>query len=89
VAVVKVGAATETEIKEKKHRVEDALSATRAGSRRGHRPGRWCCQALLVAAVEKVKADGDELTGVRIVARALEEPSASWRTTPAWKAPWW
>jgi chaperonin GroEL len=74
VAVVKVGAATETEIKEKKHRVEDALSATRAALEEGIVPGGGVAQVLLVPAIEKVKAEGDELTGVRIVARALEEP---------------
>jgi len=74
VAVVKVGAATETEIKEKKHRVEDALSATRAALEEGIVPGGGVAQVLLVPAVEAVKAEGDELTGVRIVARALEEP---------------
>ncbi len=74
VAVVKVGAATETEIKEKKHRVEDALSATRAALEEGIVPGGGVAQALLVPAVQAIQAEGDELTGVRIVARALEEP---------------
>jgi chaperonin GroEL len=74
VAVVKVGAATETEIKEKKHRVEDALSATRAALEEGIVPGGGVAQVLLVPAVNAVQAEGDELTGVRIVARALEEP---------------
>jgi chaperonin GroEL len=74
VAVVKVGAATETEIKEKKHRVEDALSATRAALEEGIVPGGGVAQCLLVPAVNAVVAEGDELTGVRIVARALEEP---------------
>jgi chaperonin GroEL len=74
VAVVKVGAATETEIKEKKHRVEDALSATRAALEEGIVPGGGVAQVLLVPAVEAVKAEGDELTGVRIIVRALEEP---------------
>jgi chaperonin GroEL len=74
VAVVKVGAATETEIKEKKHRVEDALSATRAALEEGIVPGGGVAQVLLVPAVSAVVAEGDELTGVRIVARALEEP---------------
>ena len=74
VAVVKVGAATETEIKEKKHRVEDALSATRAALEEGIVPGGGVAQALLVAPLMALKADGDELTGIRIVARALEEP---------------
>jgi chaperonin GroEL len=74
VAVIKVGAATETEIKEKKHRVEDALSATRAALEEGIVPGGGVAQVLLVPAVLAVKAEDDELTGVRIVARALEEP---------------
>jgi chaperonin GroEL len=74
VAVVKVGAATETEIKEKKHRVEDALSATRAALEEGIVPGGGVAQVLLMPAINSIKAEGDELTGVRIVARALEEP---------------
>jgi len=74
VAVVKVGAATETEIKEKKHRVEDALSATRAALEEGIVPGGGVAQVLLVPAILAIVAEGDELTGVRIVARALEEP---------------
>ncbi len=74
VAVVKVGAATETEIKEKKHRVEDALSATRAALEEGIVPGGGVAQVLLIPAVVAVKAEGDELTGVRIIVRALEEP---------------
>jgi len=74
VAVIKVGAATETEIKEKKHRVEDALSATRAALEEGIVPGGGVAQVLLIPAVLAVKAEDDELTGVRIVARALEEP---------------
>jgi len=74
VAVVKVGAATETEIKEKKHRVEDALNATRAALEEGIVPGGGVVQILIIPAVLAVAAEGDELTGVRIVARALEEP---------------
>ncbi len=74
VAVVKVGAATETEIKEKKHRVEDALSATRAALEEGIVPGGGVAQVLLVPSILAIVAEGDELTGVRIVARALEEP---------------
>src|SRR6202011_2708771 len=75
VAVVKVGAATETEMKEKKHRVEDALQATRAALEEGIVPGGGV--ALLQAAAA-IKADAiedeDERTGARIVLRALEEP---------------
>src|SRR5213080_1280510 len=76
VAVVKVGAATETEMKEKKHRVEDALQATRAALEEGIVPGGGV--ALLAAAaavkVEASAAEDDERTGARIVLRALEEP---------------
>ena len=76
VAVVKVGAATETEMKEKKHRVEDALQATRAALEEGVVPGGGV--ALLNAQdgldPEKIGADADEQTGARIVHRALEEP---------------
>ncbi|HTX33179.1 MAG TPA: chaperonin GroEL [Solirubrobacteraceae bacterium] len=75
VAVVKVGAATETEMKEKKHRVEDALQATRAALEEGIVPGGGV--ALLVAqqglGVDKIE-DADERTGANIVHRALEEP---------------
>ncbi len=76
VAVVKVGAATETEMKEKKHRVEDALQATRAALEEGVVPGGGV--ALLNAQAgldpEKVASDPDEVTGARIIHRALEEP---------------
>src|SRR6266581_2744538 len=74
VAVVKVGAATETEMKEKKHRVEDALQATRAALEEGVVPGGG---VALLNAVETIKLDsyeGDERTGASIVVRALEEP---------------
>ncbi len=74
VAVVKVGAATETEMKEKKHRVEDALQATRAALEEGIVPGGG---VALLNAVKSIKLDefeGDEKTGASIVARALEEP---------------
>jgi chaperonin GroEL len=74
VAVIKVGAATETEMKEKKHRVEDALQATRAALEEGIVPGGG---VALLAAGKAIKLDslaGDERTGASIVARALEEP---------------
>jgi len=75
VAVVKVGAATETEMKEKKHRVEDALQATRAALEEGIVPGGG---VALVNAVEAIKLDSikdpDERTGAAIIVRALEEP---------------
>jgi chaperonin GroEL len=74
VAVIKVGAATETELKEKKHRVEDALSATRAAVEEGIVPGGGVALINAVEALEGVEAEGDVKTGVMILRRALEEP---------------
>ena len=74
VAVIKVGAATETELKEKKHRFEDALSATRAAVEEGIVPGGGKIFLLAQAALEGLGNDEDERTGVKIVQRALEEP---------------
>jgi chaperonin GroEL len=75
VAVIGVGAATEVELKEKKHRVEDALSATRAAVEEGIVPGGGVALINVMAALDEVKGDTpDEQTGVNIVHRALEEP---------------
>ncbi|CAN5802070.1 chaperonin GroEL [soil metagenome] len=76
VAVIKVGAATETELKERKHRVEDALSATRAALEEGIVPGGGVALLHAQPPVSDLVAelDGDERTGARIVHRALEEP---------------
>ena len=74
VAVIKVGAATEVELTEKKHRVEDALSATRAAVEEGIVPGGGVAFINALAALDKMKLEGDEGTGVRILRRALEEP---------------
>jgi chaperonin GroEL len=74
VAVIKVGAATETEMKEKKARVEDAMHATKAAVEEGIVPGGGVALLRCVAAVEKVKAEGDTRVGVDIIRRALEEP---------------
>ncbi len=74
VAVIKVGAATETELKEKKHRVEDALSATRAAVEEGIVPGGGVSLINAIDSLDEVEAEGDVLTGVRILRRALEEP---------------
>jgi chaperonin GroEL len=74
VAVIKVGAATEVELKEKKNRVEDALSATRAAVEEGIVPGGGVALLNALPALDKVKVEGDEATGVAIVRRALEEP---------------
>ncbi len=74
VAVIKVGGATETELKEKKHRVEDALSATRAAVEEGILPGGGVALLNALSALKKLKVEGDEATGVNLLKRALEEP---------------
>jgi chaperonin GroEL len=75
VAVIQVGAATETEMKEKKARVEDAMHATKAAVEEGIVPGGGVALLRAIGAVEKVKATGDVKVGVNIVRRALEEPA--------------
>jgi len=75
VAVIQVGAATETEMKEKKARVEDAMHATKAAVEEGIVAGGGVTFLRAIAAVDKVEAEGDVAVGVRIVRRALEEPS--------------
>ncbi|MBC7340557.1 MAG: chaperonin GroEL [Firmicutes bacterium] len=74
VAVVKVGAATETELKEKKHRIEDALAATRAAVEEGIVAGGGVTYLRAQAELDKLEAAGDEKVGIMIVRRALEEP---------------
>jgi len=74
VAVIKVGAATEVELKEKKHRVEDALSATRAAVEEGIVSGGGVALINAAEALDSLQLEGDEKTGVAIVRRALEEP---------------
>jgi chaperonin GroEL len=75
VAVIRVGAATETELKEKKHRVEDALSATRAAIEEGIIPGGEICYINALGALDKIRPDDDdESIGVSIVRKALEAP---------------
>jgi len=75
VAVVKVGAATEVELKEKKHRIEDALSATRAAIEEGVVPGGGVALIRAESALDKVDLTGDESTGARIVRDSLAEPA--------------
>lgn len=77
VAVIRVGAATETELKEKKHRFEDALNATRAAVEEGIVPGGGVTLLRTISVVEELikKLEGDEATGAKIVRRALEEPA--------------
>jgi chaperonin GroEL len=74
VAVIKVGAATETEMKEKKARVEDAMHATRAAVEEGIVPGGGVALSRCVPALDKLKAEGDEQIGINVVKRALQEP---------------
>jgi chaperonin GroEL len=74
VAVIKVGAATETEMKEKKARVEDAMHATRAAVEEGIVPGGGVALARCAASLEKLKSEGDEQIGINIVKRAITEP---------------
>jgi chaperonin GroEL len=74
VAVIKVGAATETEMKEKKARVEDAMHATRAAVEEGIVPGGGVALVRCIPALDKLRAEGDEQIGVNIVKRALQEP---------------
>ena len=74
VAVIKVGAATEVELKEKKHRIEDAVQSTKAAVEEGIVPGGGVALLNAQAALDKIDLEGDELTGAQIVRRALEEP---------------
>ena len=74
VAVIRVGAATETEMKEKKMRVEDAVNATRAAAQEGIVPGGGVALVRAARALEKIEEEGDVLTGVRLLRRAMEEP---------------
>ncbi len=74
VAILKVGAATETELKEKKLRVEDALSATKAAVEEGILPGGGVGLLMALSTLDELKAEGDEATGIDIVKKAIEEP---------------
>ncbi|HNX29842.1 MAG TPA: chaperonin GroEL [Syntrophomonadaceae bacterium] len=74
VAVIQVGAATETELKEKKHRMEDALAATKAAVEEGIVSGGGVALINVIKAIDAVEAEGDEMTGVKLVKKALEEP---------------
>lgn len=74
VAVIQVGAATETELKERKHRIEDALAATKAAVEEGIVSGGGVTLINAIKAIEKIEAQGDELTGINLVKKAMEEP---------------
>jgi len=84
VAVIKVGAATEVELKERKHRVEDALSATRAAVEEGILPGGGVALLNAFPVLDKLKLGGDEATGVNVVKKAVEDP-IRWIATNAGK----
>ena len=75
VAVIQVGAATETELKEKKHRIEDALSATRAAVEEGIVPGGGVTLLRIIPELERLTGSDEELVGINIVKKALEEPT--------------
>jgi len=75
VAIIEVGAPTETELKEKKHRIEDALSATRAAVEEGIVPGGGVTLLNIAPSLDKIEGSAEELVGVGIVKRALEEPT--------------
>ena len=75
VAVIQVGAATETELKEKKHRIEDALSATRAAVEEGIVPGGGITFINVMPVLDKIEGEAEELVGVNIIRKALEEPT--------------
>ncbi|MCK4241326.1 MAG: chaperonin GroEL, partial [Candidatus Atribacteria bacterium] len=75
VAVIKVGAATETELKEKKHRVEDALSATKAAVEEGIVAGGGAVLLNVISALQSLKLEGDQQIGVKIIKKALEAPT--------------
>lgn len=74
VGVIKVGAASEVEMKEKKHRIEDAIAATKAAVEEGIVPGGGVALLRAMSVLDGVKAEGEEMIGVRIVRRAVEEP---------------
>jgi chaperonin GroEL len=82
VAIIKVGAATETEMKEKKARVEDAMHATKAAVQEGIVPGGGVALLRAAGALDRLTLDGEEQIGVRVVARAIEEPTR-WIATNA------
>jgi len=87
VAVINVGAATETEMKEKKARVEDALHATRAAVEEGIVPGGGVAYLRSLAALKDLKVEGDQVFGVQIVAKALEWPAKRIAQNAGWDGP--
>jgi chaperonin GroEL len=86
VAIIKVGAATETEMKEKKARVEDAMHATKAAVEEGIVPGGGVALLRAAAGAQTMKLDGDEQIGVNIIIRASRSRCGGSRPTPATRA---
>lgn len=86
VAVIKVGAATETEMKERKARIEDAMHATKAAVEEGIVPGGGVAYIRSLKALEGIKAEGDQMIGVRLIIRALEEPLRMIASNAGWEA---
>ena len=89
VAVIRVGAATEIEMKEKKARVEDALHATRAAVEEGVVPGGGVALIRASSALDNLRASEDEKVGIDIIHKAIEGPARWIAATPAGKARWW
>ena len=89
VAVIRVGAATEIEMKEKKARVEDALHATRAAVEEGVVPGGGVALIRALSALDGLRAGEDEKAGINIIRKALEDPHAGSPPMPDGKARWW
>lgn len=85
VAQINVGAATETELKEKKHRIEDALSATRAAVEEGIVSGGGAALINIIPSLDKVETEGDEKLGVQIVRKSLEEPLKQIANNAGWE----
>jgi len=88
VAIISVGAATETELKEKKARVEDALHATRAAVKEGIVPGGGVAYLRCLPAIDRLDLGGGERFGADIVRRALEEPLRQIAQNGGWEAAW-
>jgi chaperonin GroEL len=86
VAVIKVGAATETEMKERKARIEDAMHATKAAVEEGIVPGGGVAYIRSLKALESIKVEGDQLIGVKLITRALEEPLRMIAANAGWEA---
>ena len=88
VAVIQVGAATETELKERKHRIEDALAATKAAVEEGIVSGGGVTLINAIKAIDKIEAQGDELTGINLVKKPWKSPCARLPIMQVLRAQW-